>query len=679
MPEDLDRTLANPTNLENAGQFRLGLGVRQMRFSRDGKTVLVLDGQSLIELSSDGMDLVFGGKIVAPNSSSTRTYSYKVVDRRGDYYVALWERGIDILDGKTLNRMRSVSLPFKSMKALALHPSKPLCYVSLLDNGRDGDLLRQYPVVEVDEVKGTVRSLGRVFGMGVSVDPRGRYLYTAFDDRLAQSQTRREVVPGQNLDPRLLCYSLNDGGAQIKHLRANNRVGTGFLRLVAAPDGQNLAYVCRDNLQGGRGSRAYSFATDASGDPTFLETGNAVLDITYHPILPIVAVAAVSKIHFFDRVTGKPIEDMIQLPKDLDFTYLKHCIFTPDGTRILLPGSRHGTAIRTLRSVELNLSPDQLAVVASGFVPPPIEQLKLPVDQAIAKRYSPDKIQAFARTTGREATDQETPGQETTPRQIARRFGSTVVAVQGDSTAATGCIVGQEGYVLTSASVLPPIGVPEIYYRYTEGNVTKTAKANGKLVREDHDRNLALLKFETPTPLKTVQFAAAKRIAIAEDVTVLFSPDAQPTELSPSVLKGIIKTASRDFGGKKFVETSIKTDEAMHGAPIFSSNGQVIGIVADAQTPNSTAARETGFGVPISSIVEFLDPAGKASVAMEKTVANVMRTWVDVTGKFRVKAQFVRVDGNTVHLKRDSGTVIKVPLSRLSQNDQQFIRTLSSQ
>jgi hypothetical protein len=50
------------------------------------------------------------------------------------------------------------------------------------------------------------------------------------------------------------------------------------------------------------------------------------------------------------------------------------------------------------------------------------------------------------------------------------------------------------------------------------------------------------------------------------------------------------------------------------------------------------------------------------------------RTWQDATGKFSIEAKYVGMDGDNVVLRRkDNDAEIKVPRSRLSQSDQQFL------
>lgn len=51
------------------------------------------------------------------------------------------------------------------------------------------------------------------------------------------------------------------------------------------------------------------------------------------------------------------------------------------------------------------------------------------------------------------------------------------------------------------------------------------------------------------------------------------------------------------------------------------------------------------------------------------------REWTDKTGVFTVEAELVEVAGATVRLKKTDGTIIAVPLERLSDADQQYVKS----
>jgi len=50
------------------------------------------------------------------------------------------------------------------------------------------------------------------------------------------------------------------------------------------------------------------------------------------------------------------------------------------------------------------------------------------------------------------------------------------------------------------------------------------------------------------------------------------------------------------------------------------------------------------------------------------------RTWTDSTGKYTVEAEFVDSEDGKVSLKKEDGTVVNLPIQKLSKADQEFIR-----
>jgi outer membrane protein assembly factor BamB len=53
-----------------------------------------------------------------------------------------------------------------------------------------------------------------------------------------------------------------------------------------------------------------------------------------------------------------------------------------------------------------------------------------------------------------------------------------------------------------------------------------------------------------------------------------------------------------------------------------------------------------------------------------------LRTWTDSSGKYKIKAEFVEVDGDDVVLNKEEGGEARIPLSRLSKADQKWISNL---
>lgn len=90
-------------------------------------------------------------------------------------------------------------------------------------------------------------------------------------------------------------------------------------------------------------------------------------------------------------------------------------------------------------------------------------------------------------------------------------------------------------------------------------------------------------------------------------------------------------------------------------------------------------------------VVEFAPAADQPSLAPEAIAVSeqeeqspqpprpkpeppAMRTWTDTTGEHRVEAEFAGLVSGTVKLRKTDGRIIELPLEKLSQADQQWIR-----
>src|SRR5580765_6302141 len=70
----------------------------------------------------------------------------------------------------------------------------------------------------------------------------------------------------------------------------------------------------------------------------------------------------------------------------------------------------------------------------------------------------------------------------------------------------------------------------------------------------------------------------------------------------------------------------------------------------------------------LPNLVTFLALAAVASSA--SFAAGELRTWTDSTGKFEIKAKFVKLADGKVTLEQEDGSEIEIPLKKLSAADQ---------
>lgn len=59
-------------------------------------------------------------------------------------------------------------------------------------------------------------------------------------------------------------------------------------------------------------------------------------------------------------------------------------------------------------------------------------------------------------------------------------------------------------------------------------------------------------------------------------------------------------------------------------------------------------------------------------------LSNTIRVWKDNAGQFQVEAEYLNVDDEGVCLRKTDGQEIKVPLGRLSHEDQTWLEANAS-
>ena len=54
-------------------------------------------------------------------------------------------------------------------------------------------------------------------------------------------------------------------------------------------------------------------------------------------------------------------------------------------------------------------------------------------------------------------------------------------------------------------------------------------------------------------------------------------------------------------------------------------------------------------------------------------LAAEQRTWTDATGNFTIEAEFAGLDDGVVRLKKNDGTIVEVPVGKLSGDDRLWV------
>jgi serine protease Do len=201
----------------------------------------------------------------------------------------------------------------------------------------------------------------------------------------------------------------------------------------------------------------------------------------------------------------------------------------------------------------------------------------------------------------------------------------------------SGFIVDSKGYILTNHHVVE--GATRITVRLQTGELMR-----GRVVGEDDETDLAVIKVETSRELPTVKLGNSDEAQVGDWVLAVGSPFG----LDQTVTAGIISTRERttpvSTSFQRFLQTDAAINRGNSGGPLVNMRGEVIGI-------NSQIATSTGDYNGIG----FALPSNEASFVYRQIVdgGRVKRGYLGVLLD-SVKAEFARVYG----LKDAKGAII---------------------
>ncbi len=167
-------------------------------------------------------------------------------------------------------------------------------------------------------------------------------------------------------------------------------------------------------------------------------------------------------------------------------------------------------------------------------------------------------------------------------------------------SAGTGCIVSSDGVILTGSHVVEGCRTVEVTTYNGQSYDAKVISKMGK------NNDLALLKIEPKSALKTVKFGDSGNIKVGQRVLAI----GNPFGFAGTLTQGII---SRIDYSKNKIQTDAAINPGCSGGPLLNSAGEVIGINQSIYNPDNNISNiGIGFAIPINDAKKFMRLSTKA-------------------------------------------------------------------
>lgn len=191
---------------------------------------------------------------------------------------------------------------------------------------------------------------------------------------------------------------------------------------------------------------------------------------------------------------------------------------------------------------------------------------------------------------------------ELSPREQARRIGSTIIMVSTPRGLGSGVIINREGYAITNAHVIQGETAlrATVWLRESDGSLRRTILEDVEIIAVNNHIDLALLRLTHPHEGQ-FDYAPLERdesIQVGQTVFAI----GNPLGLEQTMSQGVISTTQRSFDGLSYIQTDTAVNPGNSGGPLFNTHGEVVGIT----NMGIMALQGLNFAIPTRYVKDFI-------------------------------------------------------------------------
>lgn len=177
----------------------------------------------------------------------------------------------------------------------------------------------------------------------------------------------------------------------------------------------------------------------------------------------------------------------------------------------------------------------------------------------------------------------------------------------------SGFVIDASGFIVTNNHVIAD--ADEITANFANGE-----QLEAKVVGIDDKTDLALLKVNSPTPLKAAAFGRSEKMRVGDWVLAI----GNPFGFGGTVTAGIVSALDRDINSgpyDHYIQTDASINRGNSGGPLFNIAGEVVGINTAIMSPTGGSIG-IGFSVPSEIAVPVIEQL--------RRFGTVRRGWIGV-------------------------------------------------
>lgn len=170
----------------------------------------------------------------------------------------------------------------------------------------------------------------------------------------------------------------------------------------------------------------------------------------------------------------------------------------------------------------------------------------------------------------------------------------SVVTIDTESGHGSGCIISEQGYIVTNHHVINKAEKLEVI-------LNDGRKLQGSLIRSNPLLDLALIKVEATLEVKPFGMGSIEEAQLGSETYAVGTPS--KLDLGQTISKGII-SGKRNIENHTYLQTDVSINAGSSGGALINKEGKLLGIINNKLV--GVGVEGIGFAIPVSYLEEAL-------------------------------------------------------------------------